>query len=245
MSPLLTDTSPREDVPEPEPAPDVQPVPVQDPVAAPRPALRDISPPADDADAGRANSLRRVEREHDDDMGQPRRRKRPSRVGRSPSPDPPPREAVLQRSRFFSKPASGASASGLASASAGADEDADVGRVRVNSGDAGAMRSLARAIGLSPPRAPPVDLPESDEEENPFMSPTANGASNGKGKQRAEVSFGEPGSEDYDFEFDVDESFLEQVDRAAQEALLRDTVANSTANATANTTAPAATSTLR
>lgn len=238
MTALLTNNSSyREDVPEPEPAPDVQPPPAQDPVAAPRPALRDISPPADDVDAGRANSPRRVEREHDDDMGQPRRRKRPSRVGRSPSPDPPPREAVLQRSQFFSKPASGASASGLASASADADEDADVARVRVNSGDAGAMRSLARAIGLSPPRAPPADLPESDEDDNPFMSPTANGASNGKGKQRAEVSFGEPGSEDYDFEFDMDDSFLEQVDRAAQEALLRGTTANSTANATANTSA--------
>ncbi|OJT11460.1 hypothetical protein TRAPUB_12012 [Trametes pubescens] len=223
-----------EDVPEPEPAPDDQPAPAQDPVAAPRPALRDISPAAPDADIGHANSPRRVEREHDDDMGQPRRRKRPSRVGRSPSPDPPPRDVALQRSRFFSKPASGASASGLASANAGADEDADVGRVRVNSGDAGAMRSLAQAIGLSPPRAPPVNLPESDEDENPLLSPSANG--NGKGKQRAELSFGEPGSEDYDFEFDVDESFLEQVDRAAQEALLRGTTATSTANATANTT---------
>lgn len=105
------------------------------------------------------------------------------------------------------------------------------------------MRSLARAIGLSPPRAPPADLPESDDEENPFMSTIANGASNGngKGKQRAELSFGEPGSEDYDFEFDMDDSFLEQVDRAAQEALLRGTTANSTASATANTTAPPAT----
>ncbi|KAI0367763.1 hypothetical protein BV20DRAFT_537213 [Pilatotrama ljubarskyi] len=227
-----------EPVEEPLPAP--APSPPPGPAQEPRSPLREITPPLAAADAGPSNSPRRAEREHDDDAGQPRRRKRPSRAGRSPSPDPPPREAVLQRSRYFSKPTSGLN--NLATVSNGApsggvdaevDMEDDVGRVRVDSGDADAMQNLARAIGLSPARPAPAHVPlkEDDSDDDPLAPssnghPGANGKGKGKGKQRAEPVFGEPASDDYGFEFEMDDSFLEQVDRAEQEALLRAAAAN-------------------
>ncbi|KAI0359862.1 hypothetical protein OH77DRAFT_874162 [Trametes cingulata] len=221
-----------------EPLPPRAPSPPPEPPQALRSPLREISPPPPGAEAGPSGSPRRVEREHDDDAGQPRRRKRPSRAGRSPSPDPPPREVVLQRSRYFSKPPSGVSSSaGRANslqAGAEVDMDEDVGRVRVDSGDADAMQNLARAIGLSPQRPAPAPIPLHDSDnEDPFgagsndhTSTKSNGNGKGKEKQRAEPVFGEPGSEDYGFEFEMDDSFLEQVDRVEQEALLRAAASN-------------------
>ncbi|KAI0775215.1 hypothetical protein BD413DRAFT_611546 [Trametes elegans] len=140
----------------------------------------------------------------------PRRRKQPSRAARSPSRDPPPRDAVLQRSRYFTKP-SGSTIGAGTDANDANDAGGNTGRVRVDSGDVHAMQDLARAIGLSPPRAPPSTAEDEEGEENPF-------APDAKGKQKAAPAFGEQNS-DYDFEFDVDDSFLEQVARAEQEAL--------------------------
>ncbi|CDO73719.1 hypothetical protein BN946_scf185015.g47 [Trametes cinnabarina] len=211
------------------------------PASPARSALRDITPPPDAAGgAGPSGSLRAPpEREHNDDAGQPRRRKRPSRAGRSPSREPPPREAALQSSRYFSKDPSTSSnhhANGQANGFANGGIDEDVGRVRIDSGDANAMHDLKRAIGLSPPRAPPVEVPDSDDEAF-FTLGVRSASSKGKEKQRAELSFGEAGSEDYPFDFDVDDSFLEQVSRAEKEAY------SSQSNGKLQLHAPAATKT--
>ncbi|KAI9060652.1 hypothetical protein FKP32DRAFT_1042211 [Trametes sanguinea] len=238
---LGSDSEPVEDEPAPQPAPAEAPPPPPAPAApavtpprrvaaaeAPsrgspsRSALRDISPPAETlAEAGPSGSLRGLAQEHDDDAGQPRRRKRPSRAGRSPSRDPPPRETIVQSSRYFSKPASTSSmaaANGNPNGIANGSIDEDTGRVRIDTGDASAMHDLKRAIGLSPPRAPPPDVFNSDDEE--FFTSGARTSSKGKDKQRAELSFGEAGSEDYPFDFEMDDSFLEQVSRVEQEAYL-------------------------
>ncbi|KAI0331921.1 hypothetical protein GY45DRAFT_553475 [Cubamyces sp. BRFM 1775] len=234
---------PVDDEPEPEPAPvNAPPAPVPaavrpntpprprapppDPVSpVSRSPLRDLSPHASEAEAGPSGAPRKTLHEHDDDAGQPRRRKRPSRVGRSPSLEPPPREAVVQSSRYFSRNAAGANGTAGASngaASAGLDDE-DAGRVRVDSGDANAMHNLKRAIGLSPPRAAPANIPDggSEEEVEDFFNPTTRASSKGKGKEKAELSFGEAGSEDYPFDFEMDDSFLEQISRVEHEAYLR------------------------
>ncbi|OSD06568.1 hypothetical protein PYCCODRAFT_946958 [Trametes coccinea BRFM310] len=232
---------PVEDEPAPRPAPAEPPAPPPAAVAPartppravaaaeargvdspPRSPLRDISPPPEAlAEARPSSSLREPAREHEDDAGQPRRRKRPSRAGRSPSRDPPPRDTMAQSSRYFSKPASTSSkaaANGSSNGVANGRIDEDAGRVRIDTGDASAMHDLKRAIGLSPPRAPPVEVPDSDDEE--FFTSGTRTSSNGKDKQRADLSFGEPGSEDYPFDFEMDDSFLEQVSRVEQEAYL-------------------------
>ncbi|KAI0671736.1 hypothetical protein C8Q78DRAFT_794069 [Trametes maxima] len=228
--------------PEPAGAPAPEHAPAQAAAPVPRSPLREISPPPAGAEAGPSQSPRRIEREHDDDAGQPRRRKRPSRAGRSPSLEPPPREAALQRSRYFSGPAGdvNGSASSETGANAAAATDDDGDRVRVETGEKRAMQDLARAIGLSQPRQAPLHLPSSDDDdENPF-APNASlpgakkGADKGKGKGRAEPVFGEPGSEDYDFDFDFDDSFLEQVDRVEEEARLRAAASNPNGHGRAN-----------
>ncbi|KAI8980178.1 hypothetical protein BD414DRAFT_493876 [Trametes punicea] len=205
------------------PAPAVAPQATPPHIPSPtlRSPLRDITPPPD-AEACPSASPCNIGGEHDDDAGQPRRRKRPSRAGRSRSRDPPQRDVVLERSRYFSKPASDGRPSGTTAVSNGmasADLEEDAGRVRVDLGDANAMHDLKRAIGLSPHRLSPVDLPDDDEDED-FTRSTGS-SSKGKGKQK--VTFGEPGSEDYPFDFEMDDSFLEQVSRVEHEAYLRET----------------------
>ena len=196
--------------------------------------------------------------EHADDAAEPRRRKRPTRVGREPSPEPPPREEVLQRSRFF-----GAGSRGKekqrekreGKKERDEEEGDDEATVTLTGpGSRDAMKEFARTIGLSPPRAPIIDIPNSDEEEDadedPFSSApprSTNPASRpldvararaqkakakeekekDKAKERdrkkdkgKDVVFGaEPSSDDYGFEFEMNDSFLEFVSRAEEEGL--------------------------
>lgn len=77
--------------------------------------------------------------DHDDDAGQPRRRKLPARVNRTPSPEPPARPPQLDtRSRYF------------AGAGPGVENPS---------------ATLARERLLSPGVRPPLFVPDSDEEE--------------------------------------------------------------------------------
>ena len=186
---------------------------------SPRSPLRPISPPLEPR-AGSSNL------EHADDLGEPRRRKRPSRAGRSPSPDPPPR-----RSHYFPDPspptASSGSSSGLL-----AHKDTRASPVVIGPGAGDSMKEFAKRIGLSPPRPRPAQLPLAKDGEDASTSATREGSkegdkdsddeetNKGKGKER-EVTpqFGEASSDDFHFNFDVTPSFLEQVDRVEQEYL--------------------------
>ncbi|KAH9850372.1 hypothetical protein C2E23DRAFT_324226 [Lenzites betulinus] len=236
-----------EDVPLPDPEP--QPEhdhPPQDPAQAQRSPLRELSPEAADIELAASGSRSGAGREHDDDMGQPRRRKQPSRVGRSPSPDPPPRQLATQRSRFFSaKPVAAAAGSNGVRPVADEDDDDLEAWLHLDTGDAEAKEKLARAIGLSPPRVPApatsFDNDSSDDDHKAIVKAAPrrtnergqnmNGNSANKGKQRASPAFGDPGSEDYEFEFDMDASFLQDVERAEQEALRKTASSNGTAAA--------------
>ncbi|KAI0833478.1 hypothetical protein BC628DRAFT_25014 [Trametes gibbosa] len=233
-----------EDVPLPEhadePEPEPERAPPQGPAHDQRSPLREISPAAADLEPAASGSHSGGAREHDDDAGQPRRRKRPSRVGRSPSPDPPPRELPLQHSRFFSaKPAAAATGSNDMPPGADEDEDDPEAWLHLDMGDAAAKQTLARAIGLSPPRMP-VPLTssgdDSDGDDEKPLPPAAaqddpahraNGIGAIKGKQCEEPVFGDPGSDDYESEFDMDPKFHEALERAEQAALCQ---ANATFN---------------
>ncbi|KAI0951277.1 hypothetical protein AcW1_008360 [Taiwanofungus camphoratus] len=156
-----------------------------------RSPLRELSDPPSPLAAGPSRPS------HDDDAGQPRRRKLPSRAGRSPSPTPPPRTAnrpgTQTHSRYFSP---GASSHGA--------------YVRNPSAD------LARERLFSPHRQPPVVVPDSDEDE--FDTPSATLVS-AKPPRGTAMSTNAP-SDEFDFESDfADDSFLEQVDRMEREAL--------------------------
>ncbi|KAI0707358.1 hypothetical protein C8Q76DRAFT_152731 [Earliella scabrosa] len=162
--------------------------------------------------------------EHADDADGPRRRKLPSRAGRSPSPDPPPRE---QRSRYF--PAE----------EAGPVPNAG-GKVTLRGpGTDAALKEFARTIGLSPPRAPPVEIPDTDDEDSSY-GPPASGRATRPGtragsvhtqdpkqtsksvqKQKA-TDWVEPSSDDLFDKFDMDANFFEEVDRVEEEALKRE-----------------------
>ena len=81
--------------------------------------------------------------DHDDDAGQPRRRKLPARMNRTPSPEPPARRAAPlpqpdTRSRYFANTGPGATNPSAA---------------------------LAQERLLSPTGRPPIFVPDSDEEE--------------------------------------------------------------------------------
>jgi len=131
---------------------------------------------------------------HDDDAGQPRRRKVPSRANRTPSPKPPARAARAPappntRSHYFANAGPGVSNPSAA---------------------------LARERILSPNGRPPIFVPDSDEDEDENMDwqvagarepavPAANGSS----------SDFDMGDEDY---FN-DEAILELADRVEREEL--------------------------
>ena len=124
----------------------------------------------------------------------------------------------MQVSRYFSHTANRAESASL---------DEGVGRVRVDSGDVNAMRDLKRAIGHSPPRAAFASVSESgSNDDEDFFTPATSTGSKGKGKEKTDMSFGEPGSEDYPFDFELDDSFLEQISRVEHEAYLRQGEAN-------------------
>ncbi|KAI1797124.1 hypothetical protein LXA43DRAFT_396625 [Ganoderma leucocontextum] len=195
--------------------------------------------------------------EHADDFAEPRRRKRPTRAGRSPSPDPPPRDEVLQCSRFFGAGSRGkgkekerrtesADRDGDGDGDGDGDDDGEATVTLTGPGSRDAMKEFARTIGLSPPRATAIEIPDSDGEgsdEDAFVSapkpinaasrPLDVARAKAKTAQKAqdhdkdkdkdkgkEVIFGaEPSSDDYGFDFEMDDSFLEFVSRAEKEGL--------------------------
>ncbi|EED85945.1 predicted protein [Postia placenta Mad-698-R] len=134
---------------------------------------------------------------HDDDEGQPRRRKVPSRTQRSPSPDPPPR---TMRSQYF---VSG-SDSGTGSRSHTHNPSADIARERL----------------FSPHRQPPVVVPDSDEEDLFAGAPTNAVGKVGPSRKAGDTDNSSPRmpSSDFDFAFNWDDAFqekefIEQVER--------------------------------
>lgn len=134
---------------------------------------------------------------HDDDEGQPRRRKVPSRTQRSPSPDPPPR---TMRSQYF---VSG-SDSGTGSRSHTHNPSADIARERL----------------FSPHRQPPVVVPDSDEEDLFAGAPTNAVGKVGPSRKAGDTEDSSPRmpSSDFDFAFNWDDAFqekefIEQVER--------------------------------
>lgn len=132
---------------------------------------------------------------YDDDAEQPRRRKVPTRQ-RSPSPVPPPRQA-LTSSRFFGESTSG-----------------------------GSGKKLAQELKLSPHRQAPVLVPDSDEERpGPSQKPPAFMGSKSKEvvvhldddvmvEGNAPIRNPSPRSEDFDFDFEWDGELLETLDNA-------------------------------
>ncbi|KAH9838497.1 uncharacterized protein C8Q71DRAFT_751554 [Rhodofomes roseus] len=190
------------DNPEPQPQPQPEAVAPQAPAQAPprnperqaapdtrstqmRSPLRDLSEPPASPAAGPSGS------NHDDDAGQPRRRKVPSRANRTPSPEPPARAAAAAnvRSHYFHNAGPGASNPSAA---------------------------LARERLLSPNGRPPIFVPDSDEDESMEWqvagarareppAPAVNGSS----------SDFDMGDEDY---FN-DEAILELADRVEREEL--------------------------
>lgn len=169
--------------------------------------------------------------EHADDADEPRRRKVPNRAGRSPSPDPPPR---AQRSRYF--PANTINVT--SSTSTHGNGASSSGKVTLRGpGTADAMKEFARTVGLSPPCAPPIEIPDSDEEDDLYAPPRPTRSSAAtqptptqdkqkqKSTQKKPIALAaEPSSDDFGFgsEFEMDASFFEEINRAEEEALKRD-----------------------
>ena len=93
------------------------------------------------------------------------------------------------------------------------------------------MKEFARSIGLTPPRPRAADVPIGDgdavtdidtDKEDPVPSkPVARQRRKGKGKARESLEpvFGDASSDDFGFDFEMNASFLAQVDRAEQEFL--------------------------
>ncbi|KAL6307428.1 hypothetical protein BKA93DRAFT_768219 [Sparassis latifolia] len=142
---------------------------------------------------------------YDDDEGQPRRRKVPSRAGRSPSPAPPPRNRHETQSHYFTS----ASGSGAGSSSS-KGRNAEI---------------LARERLFSPHRQPPVVVPDSDDEE-PAPSATAVA---GLGPSHQPPSPRTASSDDLFDEMYADPALFEQLDRVEREAMATQTTSTTAA----------------
>ncbi|OBZ72231.1 RecQ-mediated genome instability protein 1 [Grifola frondosa] len=160
-----------------------QGLPPQLPAALVRSPLRDISPPPSPPAAGPSGTS------HDDDEGQPRRRKVPNRLGRTPSPEPPPRNRRQQpvHSHYFA----GSTTSNAAAVLAGENL-------------------------FSPHRQAPIFVLDSDEEDGGVPAPGTTVI--GSGKQKDKQPEADTSSE-YAFESDLGDEILEQADRLEREAL--------------------------
>jgi len=160
-----------------------------------RPPFREISEPPSPPVAGPSGTF------HDDDEGQPRRRKVPNRAQRSPSPEPPPRttDNAGSRSRYF--------ASGSGSQSRTHDP----------------LDAITHERLFSPHRQPPIVIPDSDEEDELQNAPSNTLAISGKVRAISGTVIPSPRTHSSEFDFGDDNfedaAFLEEVSRVEREAL--------------------------
>ncbi|PCH42409.1 DUF1767-domain-containing protein [Wolfiporia cocos MD-104 SS10] len=166
-----------------------------EPLRSPLRELPSPSPPPSPGPSGARTYI------HADDEDLPRRRKLPAPA--------PTTTAAVTHSRFF-PPFSG-SASGPGSGSG-------------TGASLSPMRTLARERVLSPHRAAPVEVPDSDEEEimNELHHRAGAGAGAGQGVGGRDTEHEHAPSSDYDFGEDgnfEDPAFLEDIERVEREAL--------------------------
>ncbi|OCH94365.1 hypothetical protein OBBRIDRAFT_823487 [Obba rivulosa] len=164
------------------------------PASGVRSPLRELSEPVEPPVAGPSRIS------HDDDEGQPRRRKLPTK--RSPSPDPPPRAQPPTHSRYFSATGNGRAGTGNAA-------------------------DLAREGLFSPHRYAPLFAPDSDEDDwaaldsidagpGPSATLVASGEQGASRKIQDQV---QNSDFDYDFDAELEEQELLELERVEREAM--------------------------